>query len=149
MEILTSINRPLNIWGKDALWLKHSSKSQETKHKSKALLPLPFRTGKKRTSPSIIYFGSHNWPTFYQHFKSPNSMFPVLSLRSPSPDTEWVCTNTHGCHIQHKQGNENDWREQASRQRQEKESTSQSGSNANGKSSLQLATSTLYQAIPS
>lgn len=44
--IPTSINRPLSIWGKDALWLKHSTRSKENKDKSKALLTLPFRTGK-------------------------------------------------------------------------------------------------------
>lgn len=55
MEILTSINRPLSVWGKDALWLKHSTKSQETKDKSKALLPLPLRTGKGEPAhPSFI-----------------------------------------------------------------------------------------------
>lgn len=55
MEILTSIIRPLSVWGKDALWLKHSTKSQETKDKSKALLPLPFRTGKGEPAhPSSI-----------------------------------------------------------------------------------------------
>lgn len=46
MEILISINRTSSIRGKDALWLKHSTTSQETKDKSKAPVPLPCRPRK-------------------------------------------------------------------------------------------------------
>lgn len=54
MEILTAINRPLSIREKDALWLLHGIKSQETKHESKAL-SLPFRRGKGELDhPSFI-----------------------------------------------------------------------------------------------
>lgn len=48
MDILTAINRPLSIREKDALWLLHGIKSQETKHESKALLsPFPSGEGKE------------------------------------------------------------------------------------------------------
>lgn len=55
MEILISINRTSSIRGKDALWLKHSTTSQETKDKSKAPVPLPCRPRKGEPAhPSFI-----------------------------------------------------------------------------------------------
>lgn len=115
MEILTSINRPLSIWGKDAPWLKQSTKSQETKDKSKALRPLPLRTGKGEPAHPPFILEATIGLLFISILRAPTACF------QSSPQTQTGSLHTHGCHIQDKWGNKKDWWEQVSLQWWEKE----------------------------
>lgn len=149
MQILISIHRPLSIQGKDALWLKHSTKNQETQDKSKALVPLPFRTGKGEPAHPSYILEAIIGLLFISILRAPAARFqPSLWGLFPLTQSGSVLTQTHRCHVQRKWGNENDWGERVTSNRRRK-ALPKTDPMPVARVSFQRVTSTLHKATPS